>query len=112
MGTSAILLGTALLLGSVLALLGSSAKDNCAMSKCCKTTGFHCYGWNETFAQCAKACVSGPQKTCKPLGRTLRLVSDYMEPARSLFCFSVYTKNTGSTKPSYEKELLTRQYDQ
>jgi len=92
--------------------LCSTAKDNCAMSKCCKTTGFHCYGWNETFAQCAKTCVSGPQKTCKPLSRTLKLVSDYMEPARSLFCFSVYTKNTGSTKPSYEKELLTRQYDQ
>ena len=25
---------------------------------------------------------------------------------KSLFCFAVYTKDTGSTKPSYELELL------
>jgi len=34
-----------------------------------------------------------------------------MKPARSLFCFSVYTENTGSPKKSHEKELLTQQFE-
>merc|ERR1712187_321513 len=32
--------------------------------------------------------------------------------ANSLFCFSVYTKDTGSPKPSYELELVTQQFAQ
>jgi len=34
-----------------------------------------------------------------------------MKPARSLFCFSVYTQDTGSPKQSYELELLTQQLE-
>merc|ERR1712190_416799 len=30
-------------------------------------------------------------------------------PAETMFCWSVYTQNTGSTKKSYEKELLEEQ---
>merc|ERR1711957_174050 len=38
-------------------------------------------------------------------------MGDYMKPARSLFCFSVYTQDTGSPKQSYELELLTQQLE-
>jgi len=31
-------------------------------------------------------------------------------PAETMFCWAVYTQNTGSTKKSYEKELLTQQH--
>jgi len=40
----------------------------------------------------------------------LELVPDASRPARSLYCFSVYTHDTGSSKPNYEKELLSMQY--
>jgi len=45
------------------------------------------------------------------LSKTLTLVPDYMKPARSLFCFSVYTEDTGSPEKSFEKELLIQQLE-
>jgi len=91
--------------------LCSTSKDNCINSKCCKTSGFHCFGLTDTKAQCLKGdCIPGPNKACKPLSKTLSLEADSMKPARKLFCFSVYTANTGSTKKNHELELLTMQF--
>merc|ERR1711997_157881 len=47
---------------------------------------------------------------CRPASETLQLEADYSRPKRSLFCFSVYTENTGSPKPSTELDLLTAQF--
>jgi hypothetical protein len=91
--------------------LCSTYKDNCVATKCCKTAGYYCYDKNGTFAQCAKTCVPSASNACRPLSQALQLEPDYMKPARSLFCFSVYTKNTGSPKKSHEKELLTQQFE-
>jgi len=80
-------------------------------TKCCKTSGYHCYAKDDTTAQCAKTCSPSSNNLCSPLSETLQLEPDYMKPARSLFCFSVYTQDTGSPKQSYELELLTQQLE-
>jgi len=89
----------------------SKTKDNCMATRCCKTSGYHCYEKNGTFAQCAKTCSPSASNLCRPTSETLQLEPDYMRPKRSLFCFSVYTENTGSPKKSYELELLSQQFE-
>ena len=48
-------------------------------------------------------------KTCAE-GKQCTVLSEEMtfdvEERRSMFCYSVYTANTGSTKPSYELDTL------
>merc|ERR1711870_89324 len=34
----------------------------------------------------------------------------HLASPETMFCWAVYTQNTGSTKKSYEKELLTQQH--
>jgi len=89
----------------------SKGQENCMATKCCKTSGYHCYAKDDTTAQCAKTCSPSSNNLCSPLSETLQLEPDYMKPARSLFCFSVYTQDTGSPKQSYELELLTQQLE-
>jgi len=91
--------------------LCSKTTENCMASKCCEVSGYHCYAKNDTVAQCAKTCSPSASNLCSPLSETLQLEPDYMKPARSLFCFSVYAEDTGSPKPSYEKELLSEQFE-
>merc|ERR1719254_418904 len=57
-------------------------------------------------------------KSCQPggLNGTCQVVAPHTapvveEPGLSLFCFSVYTENTGSPKKSYELELLSQQFE-
>jgi len=91
--------------------LCSSGPENCMATKCCKSSGFHCYAKDDKVAQCAKTCSPSANNLCSPLSETLQLEPDYMHPARSLYCFSVYAQDTGSPKPSYEKELLSEQFE-
>merc|ERR1712038_50469 len=58
----------------------------------------------------------GCMRECTPggLNGTCEGVAPHMKPAveqpgGSLFCFAVYTKDTGSTKPNYELDLLKLQ---
>jgi len=88
--------------------LCASLKDNCMSSKCCKVSGYLCFGKTDTVGKCMKTCTPGKDGACKPLGNGVVLEST--KPARSLFCFSVCTINSGARKPSTEKELLTQQF--
>merc|ERR1719189_2525836 len=47
--------------------------------------------------------------TCEGVAPHMRTVVE--SPGVSLFCFSVYTADTGSEKPSHELELLQMQHD-
>jgi hypothetical protein len=87
--------------------LCSTTKDNCVSSKCCKVAGYHCFSKTATEAKCMKTCKPGKDGECKPLGSGI--VLEASKPARSLYCFSVCTINSGSPKPSTEKALLTGQ---
>jgi len=90
--------------------LCSSGSENCMATKCCKASGFHCYAKDDEVAHCTKTCSPSATNLCSPLSETMQLEADYMNPARSLFCFSLYAQDTGSPKPSYEVELLTEQF--
>jgi len=85
--------------------LCSAVTDDCMSTRCCKASGYHCLKTGDNKAKCSKYC---------PKGKTCTVVSDQITfnavEHKSMFCFAVYTKNTGSTKVSHEKELLTRQY--
>jgi len=83
--------------------LCSDIKGNCAPKGCCKTTGFKCIKQTKG-AKCMKYCP----KTggCTVVSPTITFDT---KDRTSLFCFSVYTKDTGSTKKSWELELLTKQ---
>lgn len=87
--------------------LCSTTKEDCMSTKCCKSSGFHCLKTGLNTAKCAKYCTKG--KTCTVVSDQ---VTFNVKEQNTMFCFAVYTKNTGSSKVSHEKELLTRQYAQ
>jgi len=84
---------------------------NCIAQKCCKVSGLECYEVHAGYAKCMKECVQGKDGTC--LHHTVPMVpskrSDITYSANTLFCWSFYTDNTGSTKKSYELDLLRTQ---
>jgi len=85
--------------------------DNCVTQKCCKTSGYNCYEVHAGFAQCMKSCTPGPDRTC--LSQAPAMVasrrSDFTNAATTMFCWAFYMADTGSTKPSFQLELLRTQ---
>jgi len=81
--------------------------DSCYAQKCCQTTGYTCYLVSSGSAKCMKKCTPGVDGTC--LARVVTATataSDVTLSSTNLFCFAVYTEDTGSTKNSYDLELL------
>jgi len=86
----------------------AKASENCMGPRCCAISGMTCYKTNASFGKCMKSCTpGGTNGTCEGVGPYMKPVVE--EPGLSLFCFSVYTKNTGSSKVSHELELLQKQ---
>jgi hypothetical protein len=57
-----------------------------------------------------KECVPGKDGTClKESTFVPSHISDISQTHNTLFCFAFYTQDTGSTKPSYELDLLRTQ---
>jgi len=91
--------------------LCSKPKHDCETTGCCSVSGFYCYDRINGPAKCMKECKPVADGDCIPRSQPLELLpASEGVPATSLYCFSVYTKNTGSTKKSYEKELLALQF--
>jgi len=84
----------------------SKVSENCIGTKCCKVSGHKCFLQNAGYASCKAECLPGRDGWCTELVNT-RAVQSY--PGLRLFCFSFYTKNTGSTKKSYELDLFRTQ---
>merc|ERR1712113_1359414 len=82
-------------------LCAKSKGADCSVSKCCQTTGYRCISAGGAKATCALTCTKG--KTCRVLSETMTFDTKHRT---SMYCYSVYTANTGSTKKSYELELL------
>merc|ERR1719220_890113 len=84
---------------------------NCIAQKCCKTTGYQCYQVHSGYAKCMKSCTPGKDGDCflhaQPMVDSKR--SPITNTANTLFCFNFYTADTGSTKPSFELDLLRTQ---
>ena len=73
--------------------LCAGIKEDCSASKCCKITGQKCISSGGAKPICAETCAKG--KNCTVISDTITLDT---KERTSLFCFTVYTENTGSTK--------------
>jgi len=83
---------------------------NCMAQGCCKTSGYNCYEVHAGYAKCMKSCTPGQDGTCLMKGKWVEgHQSDVSFSKNTLFCFSFYAQDTGSTKKSYELDLLRTQ---
>merc|ERR1719414_1653930 len=81
--------------------------QNCISQKCCQTTGYTCYEVHSGYAKCMKACTPGVDGTCLTQNVMAQASkSDVTYSATNLFCWAFYMKDTGTTKPMYDLELL------
>merc|ERR1719323_918955 len=85
-------------------------KDDCLAAGCCAPTGFNCFKNARGQGRCMRECTpGGANGTCEGVAPHMKTAVEV--PGLSLFCFSVYTENTGSDKVSHELELLQMQHD-
>merc|ERR1712018_565608 len=64
-------------------------------------------------AQCLKNCTPSATQSCtQPQGMMDPILQDAVPVGQKMYCFSVYTKETGSSKPSHELEILQHQKSQ
>jgi len=90
----------------------SKPKDNCYSTGCCQVSGHHCFT-KKIGAQCNETCTPGK------MGFTCDIIAPHSVPVaqqlgQKLYCFSVYTSETGNkTAPNHELELLNiaKQHD-
>jgi len=91
----------------------SKSSEDCSETKCCQVSGHSCYEKKPGTYGCLESCDPAKGWTCQmpnfivPLSEVKRRSS----LGAKLYCFAVYTKMTGSTKPSQELELLQGQYE-
>jgi len=84
----------------------SKPGDNCLNTGCCQVSGHKCFTKGAGQAQCNETCTAGR------MGFTCGVVAPHSVPVakslgQNLYCFSVYTENTGNlTAPNHELELL------
>merc|ERR1712241_264924 len=88
----------------------AKAKEDCLEPRCCAGSGYTCFKTSSGKGQCMKECTPGGLNgTCEGVAPHMKKVA--ASPGGSLFCFSCYTSNTGSEKPSHELELLQMQHE-
>jgi len=81
--------------------------DNCVTQRCCKISGYTCYEVHSGYAKCMKSCTPGVDGTCLTQAVTHSAsMSEVTDSKTNLFCWSFYMKDTGSTKPMFDLELL------
>ena len=83
----------------------TAIRDECSTAKCCKITGYRCFAQEIVKGKCSK--YSGKGQPYTVLDETMTLdVKDHA----TLYCFAVYTEDTGDTKTSSELEPLKLVY--
>merc|ERR1719410_2005363 len=93
----------------------SKSKDDCAATKCCQVSGFSCFETVPGTHRCMEGCdkTKGKGWTCAmpreivPLVEALPEHANWLTP--QLYCWGVYTKDTGATKPSTKLALFQQQ---
>jgi len=90
---------------------GQCSKKDCSATGCCKTVGYTCYQTTPGAAQCMKNCTPSASQLCtQPQNLMEPVLQDAVPQASSLYCFSVYTAETGSPKKTEELETIQYQY--
>merc|ERR1712241_1042840 len=90
---------------------GQCSKKDCSATGCGKTVGYTCFQTTPGAAQCLKNCTPSASQLCtQPQSIMEPVLQDAVPQAASLYCFSVYTEDTGSPKKTEELETLQYQY--
>merc|ERR1712165_105742 len=84
----------------------SKVGASCLSTKCCKITGYNCFEKSPGSATCMKSCIPGVNGTCLMPGAIVPLKPAIGVPGTTLFCFTIYMQDTGSTKKFYDLSLL------
>merc|ERR1719188_419680 len=88
----------------------AQVKDDCLAAGCCAPSGYNCFKNAKGQGRCMRECMpGGANGTCEGVAPHMKMAVE--QPGLSLFCFSVYTENTGGDKVSHELELLQMQHD-
>jgi len=88
----------------------STWQDNCLSTGCCKVSGHKCFEKQPGEAHCNETCTPGKYGyTCAEPVQGKNVMPVVASPGTTMYCFSVYTANTGSTEKSYELDLLKTQ---
>jgi len=89
----------------------SSSKEDCFATGCCDVVGYTCFTTTPGSAKCLKNCTPTAKRSCsQPQAIMDHILEDASWKGTSLYCFAVYTQNTGSTKPNHELENLKYAY--
>jgi len=91
----------------------SVQEGNCMQTKCCKVSGQRCFQKTAGIAGCLEKCNPDHHDDkwdCTMPHDIVPLVEATKQPSTELYCFSVYTADTGSTKKNHELELLQKQF--
>jgi len=91
----------------------AKAPVDCSETQCCKVSGYSCYEKTPGTYGCLETCDPAKGWTCQMPGFIVPLseVKSHSSLDAKLYCFAAYTKVTGSTKQSFELELLQGQYE-
>jgi len=84
----------------------SKIGGSCLSTKCCKMSGYNCYEKTPGSATCMKSCIPGVNGTCLMPGTLVPTKQAIGVPGTTLFCFTLYMEDTGSTKKFYDLSLL------
>jgi len=80
---------------------------------CCDLVGYNCFTTKPGQARCLKNCTPSATQSCtQPQNIMEPILQDATFQSTSLYCFSAYTKDTGTTKPNYELDILRHQFSQ
>jgi len=89
----------------------SSTKEDCFSTGCCDVVGYTCYQTKPGAAKCLKNCTPSATQLCtQPQSIMEHVLQDASPVGTSLYCFSLYTKDTGMTKKSEELEIFQYQF--
>jgi len=93
--------------------LCSKTTDDCFATGCCNVVGYNCFTTKPNQARCMKNCTPSTFQSCtQPQPIMDPILQDAVAVGQKMYCFSVYTENTGSTKQSHELEILQHQFSQ
>merc|ERR1712032_1147896 len=86
-------------------------QPDCFSTGCCDIVGYTCYQTKPGAAKCMKNCTPSASQLCtQPQSIMEPVLQDAYPVPTSLYCFSVYTENTGTTKKTEELETLQYQF--
>jgi len=91
----------------------SKRTEDCFATGCCDVVGYNCFTTKPGQARCLSNCTPSATQSCtQPQGIMDPILQDAVPVGQKMYCFSVYTQDTGSTKQSHELEILQHQHSQ